>query len=103
MIHLQSVLAYSGLAAALALLVTAPSRGVAAIAVLAAGLEVLTQLQLLRLQVAHLRLGLFLGLALAVPALIAWFRSTSKTAITAAAIAAFVGLLQILAYALPRA
>jgi len=103
MLHLQSVLAYSGLAAALVLLAASSSRGVAAIAVLAAGLEVLTQLQLLRLQVAHLNLGLVLGFALAVPALIAWFRSTSKTAITAAAIAAFVGLVQVLAYALPRA
>jgi len=102
MIHLQSVLAYSGLAAALVLFAGSPGRALAAIAVLAAGLEVLTQLQLLHLQVAHLRLGLFLGLALAVPAAIAWFRSSAKTAITAAAIAAFVGLVQVLAYALPR-
>lgn len=103
MFHLQGALAYSGLAAALVLLTASQSRGLAIVSVLAAGLEVLTQLNLLRLQVAHLHLGLVLGIALAVPALVIWFKATTKAAITAAAIAAFVGLVQVVAYALPRA
>ncbi len=103
MFHVQSALAYSGLVAALVLLTASQSRGLAIVSVLAAAFEVLTQLGLLRLQVAHLHLGLVLGLVLAVPALIIWFKSTTKAAITAAAIAAFVGLVQVVAYALPRA
>jgi hypothetical protein len=102
MLHLHGVLAYSGLAAALVLLVAAQSRGLAIVSVLAAGLEVLTQLNLLRLQVAHLHLGLVLAIALAVPALIVWFKSSTKASITAAAIASFVGLVQLVTYALPR-
>ncbi len=103
MFHVQSALAYSGFVAALVLLTASQSRGLAIISVVAAGLEVLTQLNLLRLQVAHLHLGLVLGIALAVPALIIWFKATTKAAITAAALAAFIGLVQVVAYALPRA
>ncbi len=102
MFHLHSALAYSGLAAALVLLAASQSRGLALVAVLASALEVAMQLQLLRLQISHLPLGLVLGIALAGPALVAWFRSTSKAAVTAGAIAAFVGLVQVVAYALPR-
>jgi hypothetical protein len=103
MFHLQGALAYSALAAGLVLLTASQSRGLAIVSVLAAGLEVLTQLNLLRLQVAHLHLGLVLGVALALPALVIWFRSTSKAAVTAAGIAAFIGLVQVAGYALPRA
>jgi hypothetical protein len=99
---LHTALAYSGLAAALVLLAASQSRGLATLAVLAAGLQVLIQLQLLRLQIAHLPLGLVLGLLLALPALVAWFRSTSKTAVSAGAIAAFVGILQEIGYVIPR-
>jgi hypothetical protein len=99
---LHSALAYSALAASLVLLAASQSRGLAAVAVLASALEVLIQLQVLRLSVAHLPLGLILGVLLAVPALVAWFRSTTKAAISAGAIAAFVGIVQIVGYALPR-
>ncbi|HET6439936.1 MAG TPA: hypothetical protein VFG59_17860 [Anaeromyxobacter sp.] len=100
MIH--SALAYSGLAAALVLLAASQSRALAIVAVLAAALEVLIQLQILRLQVAHLPLDLLLGILLAAPALVAWFRSSGKAAISAGAIATFIGLIQIVVYALPR-
>jgi len=102
MFHVQSALAYSGLVAALVLLTASQSRGLAIVSVLAAGLEVLTQLGLLHLQITHLHLGLVLGIALAVPALVVWFKATTKAAITAAALAAFVGLVQVVAYAVPR-
>ena len=45
MFHLQGALVYSGLAAALVLLTASQSRGLAIVSVLAAGLEVLTQLK----------------------------------------------------------
>ncbi len=103
MFHVQSALAYSGLVAAVVLLTASQNRGLAIVSLLAAAFEVLTQLGLLRLQVAHLHLGLVLGLVLAVPALIIWFKATTKAAITAAAIAALVGVIQVVAYAIPRA
>jgi hypothetical protein len=102
MFHIQAVLAYSGLAAALVLLAASQSRGLAIISVLAAGLEVLIQLGLLRLQVVGIPLGLVLGIALAVPALFIWFKATGKAALTSASLAAFIGLVQVVAYALPR-
>jgi hypothetical protein len=97
---IHSALAYAGLAAALILVAASQSRGLALLAVLAAAVEVLMHLQVLRLHVSHL--PLVLGALLLVPALIAWFRSTTKTAITAGSIAAFVGLLQVAGYALPH-
>lgn len=99
---IHSALAYSGLAAALVLLAASQSRGLALVAALAAAIQVLVHLQLVQLHVARLPLGPILGLLLAVPALVAWFRSTTKTAVSAGAIAAFVGLLQVVGYALPR-
>ena len=102
MVHIHAVLAYSGLAAALVLLAASQSRGLAIVSVLAAGLEVLIQLGLLRLQVVGIPLGLVLGVALAVPALIVWFKATGKAALTSSSLAAFIGLVQVVAYALPR-
>jgi hypothetical protein len=99
---IHSALAYCGLAAALVLLAASQQRGLAALATLAAALEVLLHLQLVQLHVARLPLGPILGLLLAVPALVVWFRSTTKAAVSAGAIAAFVGLLQVVGYALPR-
>jgi hypothetical protein len=98
MFALHHALAYAGLLSALVLLAAGPSRGLAVIAVLAAGLEVAIRMDLLHISIPHLPLGMVLGAALAIPALIAWFRSTTKASITAAAIAAFVGLAQLAAY-----
>ncbi|HVO18342.1 MAG TPA: hypothetical protein VMU15_03750 [Anaeromyxobacter sp.] len=97
---LHSALSYCGLIAAAVLLLAGQSRGIALIAVLAAALQVLLLHGTLQLHVAHIPLAL--ALALAVPSLVAWFRASSKTAITAGALAAFVGLVQLLAYAAPR-
>ena len=99
---LHSALSYSGLIAAAVLLLAGQSRGIALIAVLAAALEVLLLHGIIQLHVAHVPLGLVLGLALAVPSLLAWFRASSKTAVTAGALAAFVGLVQLVVYAAPR-
>ena len=100
--HIPALLAWSALAAALVLLAASQSRGLAIVSVLAAGLEVLIQLGLLRLQVVGIPLGLVLGIALAVPALIVWFKATGKAALTSSSLAAFIGLVQVVAYAWPR-
>lgn len=95
----ESLLVYAGFAAALFLLAASQARGLAIIAVLASGLQVLE-----RLGVLHLRIGrvpehvlpLALAIGLAVPSLIAWFRSTAKSAVTASAVATLVGAIQAL-------
>jgi len=93
---LHVALAVSALVASAALFLLAQSRALAAIALLASGLEVAMAFGLLRPAVTGLPLGLALGLALAVPGLIAWLRATGKTAISAAVVVAFVCALQVL-------
>jgi len=97
----HSALVYSGLIAAIVLFTASQSRGIAAIAVLAAGLQTLVELRVLTLQIGRLPLGLVFGIALAVPALIVWFRAAGKATVTASAIATFVGLLQLVGYVFP--
>jgi len=91
---LQIAIATGVLAAAILLLVFSPSRLVPAIAVLAAGSELAMALGLVRVHVTNVPLGLVFPLGLAVPGLIAWWRSTTKAAVSTAAIVAFVGVLQ---------
>ncbi len=88
-------LAIAALAGSALLLFTSQGRVLPAIALVASGLEVVQVLGWLRVDVAGVNLGLVLALLLAVPGLIAWFRAAGKPAITAAAIVAFVGLVQI--------
>jgi hypothetical protein len=92
---LHALLAYSGLAAALVLLAASQSRALPIVAVLAGALQVLRALGVIHLEVRHVPLGLVLGVALCVPAVIAWFKATAKSAVTAAAIASFVGAAQV--------
>ncbi len=99
---LPALLAYSGLAAALVLLAASQTRAVALVAVIAGGIEVLRALGLIHLQIKHVPLGLILGAALCIPALVAWFRSTTKPAVTAGAIATFVGAAQVVTILLAR-
>lgn len=100
---LAALLAYSGLAAALVLLAAAQtSRAVALVAVIAGLVEVARALGLMHLDIKHLPLGLILGAALSIPSLIAWFRSTTKAAVTAGAIATFVGAAQVVSILLAR-
>jgi len=100
---LESALVYSGLAAAVVTFTASQSRGVAAIALLAAGLQTLIHLGVLRLGIGQLPLGLVFGIAIALPALIVWFRAAGKAAVSASAIATFIGLVQLVRYVFPRA
>jgi hypothetical protein len=96
----EALLVYCGFAAALFLFFAASqSRGLAVIAVVASGLQVLEQLHVLQLRIGRVPafiLPLALALGLAVPALLSWFRSTVKSAVTASAIATLVGAVQVL-------
>lgn len=95
---LHTLLAFVALAGS-ALLFATGGRVLATVALVASGLEVLMALGVLHLRVVQLPLGLVLGLALALPGLIAWFRATAKPAISAATVVALVGTVQVVAYA----
>lgn len=92
---LHVALAVAALAASTVLFFSAVGRPLAVIALVASGLEVAMALGALRLHVAGIPLGLALGLALAIPGLLAWLRSASKPAVSAAAVLALVGILQV--------
>jgi hypothetical protein len=89
-------LAIAALAAAIALFLSASSRALAAIALVAAGLEVAMAFGKIHFSVAGVPLGLVLGLALAIPGVLAWLRASAKMAISASVIVALVGLLQVI-------
>jgi hypothetical protein len=93
---LHVTLAVAALVGAVLLFFSAQSRVVGLVALVAAGLEVAMAFGVLRLHVAGIPLGLVLGLGLAVPGLLAWLRASAKPAISAAAIVALVGVLQVL-------
>ncbi len=93
---LHVMLAVAALVAAVSLFLSAQSRALATIALLASALEVAMAFGVLHLSVARVSLGLVLGLALAVPGVLAWLRASSKTAISAAAIVSLAGVLQVL-------
>jgi hypothetical protein len=98
---LHIALATGALLAALVLMLTSGSRALAGLAVAAAALELATAtgvLQLTRLHAAQVPLGLVLPILLAVPGLLAWLRATSRPAVSAAAIVAFVGTTQVVLY-----
>ncbi|HVI94783.1 MAG TPA: hypothetical protein VM753_12305 [Anaeromyxobacter sp.] len=95
---LHVALALSALAASVLLLLFSQQRTLAIVALLASGVEVAIQLGLVHLSISRVPLGLVLGLGLAVPGLFAWFRATAKGAVSAAALVAFTGLLQVLAH-----
>lgn len=93
---LHLALAVAALAASVALFLSSQARTLAIVALVASGLEVAMALGLLRLSVAGVPLSVVLGLALAIPGVLAWLRASAKTAVSAAALVAFVGALQVL-------
>jgi len=92
---LHVALAVAALACSAILLFAQVARPVAFVALVASALEVAMAFGVLRIHAAGVPLGLVLGLVLAVTGLLAWLRSTAKTAITAAAVVALVGVLQV--------
>ncbi|HTN53049.1 MAG TPA: hypothetical protein VML50_11640 [Anaeromyxobacter sp.] len=97
---LHTALAVSALIFSVILLFAAAGRILPTIALIASGIEVALALGWLRLSVSGLpHLGVGLALAIALPGLVAWFRATAKPAISAAAVVAFVGVLQVIVLA----
>jgi hypothetical protein len=92
---LHVALAVSALAASAILVLSKVAQPLAVVALVASGLEVAMAFGLLRLHVASVPLGLVLGLALAIPGVLAWLRASAKTAVSAAAVVAFAGVLQV--------
>jgi hypothetical protein len=92
----HTALAVAALAAAVVLFLARASRPLVAVALVASGVEVLMAFGLLRLHLSlEVPLQLVLGALIAVPALLVWLRVTAKTAISAATVLAFVGVLQV--------
>ncbi len=94
---LHVALVVAALVASVALFLSGASRVLAIVALVASGVEVAMALGVVHLSVARLPLGLVLGVALAVPGVLLWLRSSAKTAISAAVVVALVGALQVAA------
>jgi hypothetical protein len=95
---LHVALAVSALVASVLLLTTSQQRALALVALVASGIETALAFGYLHIAVSGVPLGLVLGLALAVPGIAAWLRVTAKSAISAAALVAFTGVLQVAVY-----
>jgi hypothetical protein len=91
---LHTALALSALVAAGWLFVASPSRLLPGVALLAAGVEVALAQGWLRLALHGPTLALGLGAAIALPAVVLWWRAGGKGPLTAASVLAFIGLLQ---------
>jgi hypothetical protein len=91
---LHTALAFSTVLAAAYLLVSSPSRLLPGLALLAGAVELALALGWIRLAVHGPTLSLGLGVAIALPALGLWWRAGGKGPLSAAAILAFIGLLQ---------
>jgi hypothetical protein len=95
---LHVALAVSALAASVLLVASSQHRVLPVVALVAAAVETAVAFGYLRIAVSGLPLGLLLGLALALPGLVGWLRATAKGAISAAALVAFMGVLQVAVY-----
>ncbi len=93
--RIDLIIALCGLVGSAVLILAKTSRVLAAIALIASGIEVATSLGWIRLSVAGVSLGLVLGLCLAVPGLLAWLRASAKAPVSAATAVTLAGLLQI--------
>lgn len=95
---LHVALAVSALAASVLLVASSQQRVLPVIALVAAAVETAVAFGYLRIAINGLPLGLLLGLALALPGLVGWLRATAKGPISAAAVLAFTGVLQVAVY-----
>jgi hypothetical protein len=91
---LHTALALSTVLAAAYLVVASSSRLLPGIALLAGAVELSLALGWLRLAVHGTTLSLGLGVAIALPALVLWWRGGAKGPLSASAVLAFIGLLQ---------
>ncbi len=94
-IHTSTALVVVALVSSIVLLLGKSERTIALIAVVAAGVEALLVFGLMSLSLAKFRIDVILPAVLVVAGAIAWARSATKTAITAATLIAIVGALQL--------
>lgn len=93
---LHTALSIAALVASILLLMAHASRGLALLALIGSGLEVLTAFGYVALHVSGVPLQLVFGLLIAIPAVLLWLRVSSKTAVSAATVLTLVGVLQVL-------
>jgi hypothetical protein len=93
---LSTVLIVVAVIAALGLVLEHRDRMIAAVALVAAGLEALIAFDVVQVSVRGLSLGLVLAAILTVCGGLGWARSSGKSAITAATLLTTVGALQVL-------
>jgi hypothetical protein len=91
---LHTALAFSTVLVAAYLLFASPSRLLPGVVLLAGAVELALAMGWLRLAVRGPSLSLGLGLAIALPALVIWWRAGGKGPLSASAVLAFIGLLQ---------
>ena len=91
---LHTALALSAVIAAAYLFFSSASRLWAGLALLAGAVELAMAFGWLRLSVHGPTLSLVLGVAIALPGLMVWWRASGKWPLSAAAVLAFIGLLQ---------
>lgn len=94
-ITLHAALALSAVLAAAYLFFASGARLLPGLALLAAGAEVALAEGWLRLAVRGPTLSLALGGAIALPAVVLWWRAGGKGPLTGASVLAFIGLLQL--------
>lgn len=92
---LHTALALSAVLAAAWLFFGAGARALPLVALLGAGLEVALAQGWVRLALHGPTLSLALGGAIALPGVVLWWRAGGKGPLTAAAVLAFIGLLQV--------
>ena len=93
--HVQTALIVVAFASSIMLLMQS-ERTVSLVAVFASGIETLLAFGVMSLSLARFRVDVVLPALLAIAGVVAWARASSKHVITAAALVACVGTLQLL-------
>lgn len=94
--NVATALVLVGLVSSIVLLLQKEERTIPVIAVLASGIEALLAFGLMSLSLAKFRVDVVLPAVLAVAGVIAWTRASTKHTITASALIAAVGAVQLL-------
>ncbi|HLU69017.1 MAG TPA: hypothetical protein VKZ63_22195 [Kofleriaceae bacterium] len=83
------------LLASVVLITQASARLLAAVALIASGIEALLAFRLISLEVSGINLGLILAIALVVSGVASWAREGGKSVVTAATAVSLIGAIQL--------
>jgi hypothetical protein len=100
---IPSLLVLAAVASSVVAVALSAQRLVPVVAVAAAGLEALLRFGVVHLDVAHVPIGLVLGVVVALTGAVMWVRATGKALVTAATVVTLVGAVQLLAGVVPPA